>query len=126
MKPDPLEGALLAELSFLEEVELLNHVSGFLCLRVKPEENGKIIFPKNRVAVGNFVIIAEGTTEVQLDVIKLTRTALEIVTILPPINQLEILTEVATVFSKHYSEVKICQITEIKETSFSWALTKSF
>jgi len=115
LKPEALEGALYEELVFLEDAELLYGVGGFSQLIAKPENNMVLICAENRRSIGNLIIVAESAADIRIPVIKLTRTAQEVASILPPVDQLEVLTEVAKFISRSASNVQIAVITEVME-----------
>lgn len=109
LKPDnaKLVGKKLLNLSFLEEVGLLHNVSTGFSLPVEARDNGTF-----RLRQGKFVLCVGIEGKTKLSLIRITRIGREIVNVLPPPNDVEVL---ARVEGQIHSKVTFSQIDEILE-----------
>ena len=109
LKPDSAElvGERLLNLSFLEEVGLLHNVSTGFSLPMEAGENRTF-----RLRQGKFVLCVGIEGKTKLSLIRITRIGREIVNVLPPPNDIEVLTRVE---GQIKSKVTFSQIDEILE-----------
>lgn len=107
LKPDDSElvGERLLNLHFLEEVGLLHNVSTGFRLPMKAGADGTY-----HLRQGKFILRVGIESEIGLSLIRITRIGREIVNVLPPPNDIEVL---ARVEGQIHSEVTFSQIEEV-------------
>ena len=86
LMPEDLRGQRLLEITFLEEVGLLQEVSmGFQSSR-KPNDEGIVFFRE-----GNYALLLKSNSNISIQAIRITRIGREIIRILPEKNCMETL-----------------------------------
>ena len=86
LSPNEMEGQLLLDLIFLEEVGLLQEVSSNLQKSSEPDSGGFV-----QLKNGQYVLVLKATSRIYWHVIRVTRIGREIMKILPPKNSVPIL-----------------------------------
>ena len=90
LMPEDLSGQRLLEMTFLEEVGLLQEVSMGLSNSRKPNDEGIVFFQE-----GNYALVLKSNSEISIQAIRITRIGREIIRILPEKNCLETLEIIA-------------------------------
>ena len=116
-KPESLEGEVLLNLTFLEEVGLLQDVLGNLNTKLKAQDDGKFYYLD-----GGRVLILNPKTErnMLIHVIKISRVGMELASILPPPEGDAFLRRVAEHTRKHCKEQHLAWITQRRTNGFSF------
>ncbi len=83
---DGLSGSKLEDYSFLQEAGLFKYVDGRIQHVDKPDDDGKTI-----MANGSYALVMEVTKDLAVTIVSLTRTGMEILSILPPNDEKECL-----------------------------------
>ena len=86
LKPEKLEGQRLLDLTFLEEVGLLQEISIGMELSLEPNAAGVVI-----IREGRYVLLLKSHSKIKYSVIRITRIGREITRILPEKNPIEVL-----------------------------------
>jgi hypothetical protein len=122
LKADDLQGEPLLDLVFLEEVGLLQQVAGIGGLNISNKFNtdGKYIFRHGRL-----LLIAKGPPQgdINIPVIKITRTGQEIASILPSAPDHEVIKKIATKLTSAVS-IDIAMITGEADGQVAYILTE--
>jgi hypothetical protein len=112
LKPDVMEGASLLDAVFLEEVGLLQQVTGLggLSMSYTYNPDGSYLFRER-----NMLLVMDGPpgTKINVDVIKITRTGQEIANILPAESPQIILRSIAGKFTDTANSIKLALITHL-------------
>lgn len=106
-KPKNLSGDTLLSLSFLEEVGLLQDVSGSTGWSLVPDESGYVL-----VSNGNLALRVQPleNKKLRLPIILITRVGREIASILPIENEDASLRAVAEILEKNAESMELCSI----------------
>ena len=116
-----MKGAKLLDLTFLEEVGLLQEVATGFQLTMKPNEDGILLQSE-----GQLTLVVEASAEVKLDVIRITRVGREIVRILPSPNYMEILEDIEERMRPSIQSSKIMRLlVNEKDGALLWETVKT-
>ena len=102
-------GRTLLDLTFLEEVGLLQSVSPSLNQTLTPDEG--IVHWRE----GDFLLRAGTNNSVKFKVIRITRVGREIASILPPTDKMSVLEKVEEKIRNEIKWSEICVISEVRE-----------
>jgi len=105
LKPSELRGQNLLDYTFLEEVGLLQHVSGHLGIDLDKGEDGRCNY-----RIGSVLLLIKAKNNLRLDLIRITRVGRQLSSILPKESDHRIAQQVADHFAPQCEEVTINKI----------------
>ena len=118
---DEMKGEKLLDLTFLQEVGLLQEVTSGFEMTLKPENNGVVLLFE-----GDLTLVVESRNELKLKVIRITRVGQEIVRILPPPNYAEVLERIEERIHRSVQSSKISRMSINEENgAMTWETVRN-
>lgn len=122
-KPRDMKNDRLLDLTFLEEVGLLQDVNGILGSDLHVNDDGYVNYFLNE-AIPGAIFLRMKLTSSRLQLIRITRVGREIASILPVPTSTEVLEGVADSLSESAESISLCLLQSVNHQSIAWRVIK--